>query len=272
VARRKDLKGFCYPLTPGGRSSLVGHLPWHYATQYLTIVYRTDPEAIASFLPEPIELGPHAGIAYVAFSKWWSLWENEKDMAYINPERTQYKEAAVWVECSHRGQPGQMCLMIWVDNDFTMARGWFMGFPKKLGQVYFTEYNSLNPAMPPVGGGTRFKGFVAAHGERLIEGTAVVKDAVTPRELPNPIGLPIFHMRHFPGITPGSTDSVSQLVKLGATNFRYGETVWAGEGSLKFIPSEIEEHTLLSPTEVLGAYVYSSGYTFPGAEILHTWK
>jgi hypothetical protein len=25
-----DLKGFCYPLTPGGISSLVGELPWHY--------------------------------------------------------------------------------------------------------------------------------------------------------------------------------------------------------------------------------------------------
>ena len=29
-----DLRGFCYPLTPGGVSSLVGDLPWHYATEY----------------------------------------------------------------------------------------------------------------------------------------------------------------------------------------------------------------------------------------------
>jgi hypothetical protein len=32
-----DFKGFCYPLTPGGISSLVGELPWHYATEYLNI-------------------------------------------------------------------------------------------------------------------------------------------------------------------------------------------------------------------------------------------
>jgi hypothetical protein len=43
-----DLKGFCYPLTPGGVSSLVGDLFWHYATDYLTIAYRTDPAAIAA--------------------------------------------------------------------------------------------------------------------------------------------------------------------------------------------------------------------------------
>jgi hypothetical protein len=44
----KDLSGFCYPLTPGGVSSLVGDLLWHYATEYLTIAYRADPAAIAA--------------------------------------------------------------------------------------------------------------------------------------------------------------------------------------------------------------------------------
>lgn len=39
----KDLKGFCYPLTPGGTSSLVGEMPWHYAAEYVNIVYRADP-------------------------------------------------------------------------------------------------------------------------------------------------------------------------------------------------------------------------------------
>jgi Acetoacetate decarboxylase (ADC) len=69
----KDLRGFCYPLTPGGVSSLVGDLPWHYATEYLNIVYRTDPAAIAAYLPEPLAPGTEPDLAYVAFSRWWSL-------------------------------------------------------------------------------------------------------------------------------------------------------------------------------------------------------
>ena len=52
-----DLRGFCYPLTPGGVLSLVGDLPWHYATEYLTIAYRTDPAAITAYLPEPLAPG-----------------------------------------------------------------------------------------------------------------------------------------------------------------------------------------------------------------------
>ena len=98
-----DLRGFCYPLTPGGVSSLVGDLPWHYATEYVTIAYRTDPAAIAAYLPEPLAPGPEPDLAYVAFSRWWSLWDNQPEMAFTNPERTQYRECAIWVFVPRHG-------------------------------------------------------------------------------------------------------------------------------------------------------------------------
>ena len=100
-----DLRGFCYPLTPGGVSSLVGDLPWHYATEYVTIAYRTDPAAIAAYLPEPLAPAPEPDLAYVAFSRWWSLWDNQPEMAFTNPERTQYRECAIWVGCSRSTRP-----------------------------------------------------------------------------------------------------------------------------------------------------------------------
>lgn len=267
----RDLKGFSYPLTPGGSSAVVGEMPWHYAAEYLSVLYRTEPGRIARYLPEPLEPGPDPDIAYVAFSKWWSLWDNQPDMAFTNPERTQYREFAIWVGCSYRGVPGQTCVHIWVDNDFTMARGWFTGFPKKFGQAYMTEYHSLNPAMKRVGPGARFKGIGSAHGERLIEGTLEVARQIPATELPAPIGLPLYNIRHFPGVAQGKGPSVLELVRLGANNVSYGEETWAGSGGLKFFPSQIEEHELLAPREVLGAYRYSSGYTFPGAEVLHSW-
>jgi acetoacetate decarboxylase len=40
---------------------------------------------------------------------------------------------------------------------------------------------------------------------------------------------------------------------------------------LRFFPSEIEEHLPLAPLEILGAYHFSSGYSFPGGEVLHRW-
>jgi acetoacetate decarboxylase len=267
-----DLKGYSYPLTPGGHSSIVGDMPWHYATEYLCVLYRADPAAIARYLPAPLMPGPDPGLAYVAFSRWWSLWEDQPDLAYTNPERTQYSECAIWVACAYQGLAGQSCLHVWVDNDFTLARGWFMGFPKKLGRTYMTEYHPLNPAMPPMGPGARLKGFVAAHGERLIEGGLDIERQIAAPDLPRPIGLPVYNLRQFPSVVRGAPASVLELVRLGAENVRYGEVVWAGTGALRFFPSEIEEHMPLAPREVLGAYRYSSGYSFPGGEVLHRWS
>jgi acetoacetate decarboxylase len=267
----KDLRGFSYPLTPGGVSSLVGDLPWHYATEYLTIAYRTDPAAIAAYLPEPLAPGTEPDLAYVAFSRWWSLWDNQPDMAFTNPERTQYRECAIWVGCSFQGTAGQVCLQIWVNNDFTLARGWFMGFAKKFGQTYLTEYHPLNPRMPLLGPGAKMKGYVCAHGERLIEGTLEIEKKINCDELPRSMRLPILHIRHFPSIVRDAPPSVLELVRLGAENVRYGENIWAGRGTLRFFPSEIEEHLPLAPLEILGAYHFSSGYSFPGGEVLHRW-
>jgi hypothetical protein len=73
-----------------GISSLVGELPWHYATDYLNIAYRANPQAIAARLPESLAPGPEPDMAYVAFSKWWSLWDDQPDMAFMDPERIHY--------------------------------------------------------------------------------------------------------------------------------------------------------------------------------------
>ena len=271
MTRITDLNGFCYPLTPAGKTSLVGPLPWHYGTEYLSILYRANPDAVNAYLPEPLSPAPEPGICSVVFSRWTSVWEEKKELAFENPERTQYREAAIWAGCSFEGRPGQICLHIWVDNDFSTARGWFMGFPKRLGQVFFTEPHPLNPVMGPVDGGTKLKGYVTSHGERLIEGTMTVRESIAPSALPYPLRAPLFHIRHFPSIEAGAPPSVLELVELGATDIRLGREAWTGNGTLRFFPSDLEEHMPLAPLEVLGGYRFSSGYTYPGGKVLHRW-
>ncbi len=125
--------------------------------------------------------------------------------------------------------------------------------------------------MPKIGSGTRLRGTVASHGERLIEGSLTIKRKIAKTDLPKPMGLPLFHIRHFPSIVRNAAPSVLELVRLGAENVRYSEDIWTGDGELAFYPSEIEEHMPLRPEEIIGAYHYSSGYTFPGGEVLHSW-
>ena len=49
------VRGFMFPRSATGRSSLVPPPPWHYSGQMLTIEYRTDPAAVAELLPPPLE-------------------------------------------------------------------------------------------------------------------------------------------------------------------------------------------------------------------------
>ena len=51
-----EVKGFFYPRTAGGRSSLIPSPPWYYSGDLLTVEYRTDPARVAELLPAPLEL------------------------------------------------------------------------------------------------------------------------------------------------------------------------------------------------------------------------
>ena len=266
----QDLKGYSQPLTPKGISSVVGDMPWHFGNELLNIVCRTDPASVAAFLPAPLEPGDPPDRVVFSFSKWWSLWDNQKDMPFVNPERTFYTETVIWIGCAFKGRQGIFCVQAWVDNDFSIARGLFMGFPKKLGQTYKSDYSPMNPAMPPLGPGTRMKGYVTAHGERLMEGTLEIREKIGPDQLLQPMGLPLFNIRHFPSIVPGAPPSVLELVTMHAENLRYGD-IWRGDGSMRVFASEIEEHDLFAPREVLDAYFLTTGCTITGGEVLHSW-
>ena len=52
-----DVKGFFYPRTASGRSSLIPSPPWYYSGDLLTVEYRTDPARVAELLPAPLSPG-----------------------------------------------------------------------------------------------------------------------------------------------------------------------------------------------------------------------
>jgi hypothetical protein len=54
-------------------------------------------------------------------------------------------------------------------------------------------------------------------------------------------------------------------------NYRNDDYVWAGDGSLEFYPSELEEFTRLKIKEIKGAYYFENGCTITGGEVLHSW-
>ena len=272
-----DLKGYCMPLSPRGKAQLIGGLPWHYSMALMSIHYQADPVEIQKLLPEPYELSAEEpGSASVWLSDTLSVWDADRDMVFVNPERAQYKECLLIIRCRFKGVEGVRCPYNWVDNDFTLLRGWFHGFPKKLARLHLghskAALHELNKGIGKVGDGTKFKSFVEAHGERLVTGTMKLAHQISPSKLPPPFGLPWFNILHFPSTDIDSDKPlVHQVVQTVVEPPNFGE-VWAAEdATLVFTESELEEHTAIKPIEITGAYYVNMGLTTKGTKVVHNY-
>ena len=192
---------------------------------------------------------------------------NHPDLAFLNPERAIYRECLVLLSCSYEGSPGYFVPHIWVDNDFTLVRGFVQGFPKKLGRIHITKLHDLNPK---VGGrriGAKVKGICEAHGERIIEGSLVFTRKALASELPP---LKFFLMRHFPDIENPDKPAIHEITSSVVTDVRFGD-VWAGESRVSFMESNFEEVAELGHIEMLGGFYYSMGMTINGGKVLHKY-
>ncbi|HET9647551.1 MAG TPA: acetoacetate decarboxylase family protein, partial [Microlunatus sp.] len=142
-----DVKGFFYPRTATGRSSLIPSPPWYYSGDLLTVEYRTDPARVAELLPAPLELATEdPGAVAVIWADWQSCSSSREEL--LDPVRSQYKEAFVVVRCSFEGEVYSRCVYIWVDKDFAIARGIHQGYPKKLGSMWQTRPHAFPQASP----------------------------------------------------------------------------------------------------------------------------
>ena len=68
------------------------------------------------------------------------------------------------VRCTWNGEHYSRCVYIWVDKDFALARGWYQGYPKKLGSIWMTRSGELGRAGPRLEAGGRFG--ATSHGEQ----------------------------------------------------------------------------------------------------------
>jgi len=262
------LKGYSLPLTPKGRSSIVEAPPWHYGGEVMQVVFLTNKKRARELIPPPLEIGPEPGKGILWFVEWVSVSESNPDLAFINPERAVYRECLVMIQCSYQGVPGYIVPYIWVDNDFTMMRGFVQGFPKKLCRIYRTKLAELNPKIGGKRVGAKMKGICEAHGERIVEASLVFTRQAAPSELP-PVRF--YLMRHFPNIEDPSKPLVHELAISNISDVKVSD-IWAGDAEIKFFESAVEEIAALKPVEVLGGFFHNMGFTINGGKVLYKYQ
>lgn len=261
------LKGYSLPLSPKGQSSIVDAPPWYYGGEVLHLTFKADERKVRALIPPPLEMGPNPGQGAVWFTEWVSVSEARPDLAFVNPERALYRECTVVVGCQYKGVPGNFVSYIWVDNDFTLARGFVQGYPKKLGRIYLTRLHELNPKIGGRQVGAKVKGICDVNAERIVEGSMTFTRPSKPSELPPGRA---YLMRHFPSIEDPTRPAVHELT-VGTVSDVKIKDVWAGDAQIKFFESRFEEVADLGPIEAHDAFFFSMGMTITGGKVIHKY-
>jgi hypothetical protein len=258
------LGGFLYPRSPEGRSSIVPEPPWHYSGDVLTLEYRAAPGSVARWLPPSVEPAAEEPDAVaVIFADWQSCSDGGDEL--LDPVRSQYKEAFVVVRCRFGGETYSRCILIWVDKDFALARGWYQGYPKKLGSIWMTRPVSVGKAGPRLAPGGTFGATLAANDRRLIDARFAIDAESESGGFVN--SLPMLHSRWMPSIEPSAGDALDELVTMRSRDVELGP-VYRGTFALTLHEAPGEELRSLAPVEPIAGYWRQVGATFAGGERL----
>jgi acetoacetate decarboxylase len=259
-----ELKGFFPPRSPEGKASLVPPPPWHYSGDVLTIEYRTDPDRVVALLPDgvaPAEEDP--GAVAIIWADWQSCSDSGEEL--LDPVRSQYKECFVVVRCRYGGDTFSRCVYIWVDKDFALARGWYQGYPKKLGSIWMTRPVSVGRAGPRLAPGGVLGATLQANDRRLAEVTLTLTGGSDTAGFVN--ALPMLHSRWMPSIEKDAGDSLAELVTMRSRDVELGPA-YTGDAEIRFFDAPEEELAVLEPREMIAGYWRQVGATFDGGSLL----
>jgi acetoacetate decarboxylase len=260
-----DLKGFLAPKTPSGKSAIIPEMPWHYSGTLLTVEYETDPANVRAILPPELELADEQpGAVAIIWADWQSCSDDFEEL--LDPDRSQYLETFVVVRCKYEGVTYSRCIAIWVTKDFAMARGWFQGYPKKLGSMHATRVYNRGKATPRLEKGAKFGASLSAYDHRLATAKVTLTGPVESNGFVN--GHKMLHSRWVPSITPGAGNSLDQLITMGGVDLDLGQA-WGGDAELTLSDSQWDElGSLLPVRKILGGYFREVGTTFNGGTLV----
>ena len=252
------------PRTPLGEASIVPPPPWHYSGDVLTLEYRTDPANVAALLPPGVNPAPEdPGAVALIWADWQSCSDSGEEL--LDPVRSQYKECFVVVRCRYGGETYSRCVYIWVDKDFALARGWYQGYPKKVGSMWMTRPVTVGRAGPRLEPGGVIGATLAANDRRLAEGRLTITGTSEVGGFVN--AYPMLHSRWMPAIDPGAPASLDELVTMRSVDVDLGP-VYAGDADVRLFEAPGEELAALAPRETIGGYWRQVGATFAGGERL----
>ena len=251
------MKGFSLPRTPKGTSSIVPAPPWHFVGDVMAVSFEADENNIAGFLPKGLTFESNKCCVY--FIEWQAT--SQENLEYLDPVRSQYKETIVLLSAKYNDTKVSYCPFIWVDQDISLVRGMFQGWPKQIGSTWITRsYNLASPAGPKLISGGKFGATLSAKDRRLIDADISLNKEV--KNLPYPGFEKAINLRYFPNleIEKYNEPLVNELVQLKSRDISFS-TIWEGDAKMKFYDNPYLELPALKPLKINKGYRFSFALT-----------
>lgn len=228
---------------PGGLSARVSAMPWHaptyagipvYFEQVETqmVEFEADPEAVQALLPEPLKAHPDGRIIAVA-------------LKVGNSGAGAFREAGLYVRCSHGEETGVFCSHLYLDNAAAISAGREMlGYPKEHAEITFEEHETVRTC-------------------EVRRGGVVIMRISTSHEVPVdeavlPDMMPVYNLKAIPR-ADGPGPALLQLLRSNGENFgdsrQYGQ-----DGSLVLASSAKSDLAPLSPRRIHGGYLHFGNF------------
>ena len=166
-----------------------------------------------------------------------------------------------------RGETYSRCVYIWVDKDFAIARGWYQGYPKKLGSIWMTRPVTVGTAGPRLEPGGPFGATLAANDRRLAEVTLTLtgeSETGRVRERPADAALAV-DAAHRPRRRPRPSTSSSRCAR---SDVELGPVVRGGADGVAVRSARATSSPRSSPIEMIAGYWRQVGATFVGGSVV----
>jgi acetoacetate decarboxylase len=213
--------------------------------EFIIIAYRTDPHALARFVPAPLR--PAEPIVKYEFIKM-------PDSSGLG----SYTESGQVIPVTFKGQPGGYTHAMYLDSEAGIASGReLLGFPKVLAQPRFEVRNDALVGTLDCNG-VRVATATMAYKYQALDLAAVKKSLETP-------GFLLKIMPHIDG-----SARICELIKYYVSDVTV-KGAWTGPASLELHPHCFAPVAKLPVLEVLSATHLLTDLSIAGGEVVHDY-
>jgi acetoacetate decarboxylase len=213
----------------------------------LICVYRANPDAIRSMVPEPLQPAP-GDLVFACQNDF-----------HVPGVVASYHEAVVSIPVEFRGNPGQYMAYLYLDSDLAIAGGreiW--EFPKKRGQFVFSDIQGVLSRKVERGG---------------VELLNISFQPLREGKQEDLAGLanPLYNLKLIPSVKQGAPPDVKQLTATILQNIVVHRLV-EGSATVKIGSSDEDPLHLLQPIELVKGIYSELDFDLVHGEVVYDYR